>query len=181
MASIQEIIGSLLQSISGGSNAQEPVVSPLPDEPAKDSGKTKEKVLSFYKSKMPKSEKSSLEEYYPALQNLDDIMAKEELRPGAGVLGALQAFYESTGGRATSNLFGVKPKGKVSKFGSNKEAIDYQYGPNVLGGGANPKMNVLGKNTSLTEEDIRSLYDAYNPEGAYLSDLLAAYRDITKE
>jgi hypothetical protein len=168
-------IGSLLRG------KPQDIVSPVPDTnptpmpsmfPSRES--LQEGVEEVYRSHMPRSmrETTPVADYYPAASHFDDFMGKEDLRPGAGALGALQAFYESTGGRNSSNLFGVKPGGKVSKFNSPEEAIDYQYGPNVLGGGANPNMNILNTKEPLTGEDIKKLYESYNPAGDYLESLL---------
>lgn len=182
MASIFTIIASLLPQ----AKAEGPVLSPIQDvkNPAGPIDKAvplpdlKERVLSFYKSKMPKLEKTSLEDYYPVVKDLDEILAKEKLRPGAGSLGALQAFFESTGGRTTPNIYGVKPGGKSKKFNSVKEATDYQYGKNVLGGGSGGRLNILNKKEGLSESDISSFYSNYDPEGAYLGDLLSGFRQI---
>ena len=173
MASLLAILQSIFPPKQG-------VVSPVPDDvvsgfDTKEDPETKKlrsAIVSFYKSKMPKSEKRSVEEYYPVMENLDDILSKEQVRPGLGALGALQAFYESTGGRTTPNIFGVKPQGKSRRFESNKEAIDYQFGPKVLGGGSGDRLNVMKKHTPLTQEEIEQMYQAYNPEGQYLPQLL---------
>jgi len=183
MAGIADIIASLLSAVSGQQKTISPipetVISPIPEEvtamqPQQD---VKQKVLDFYSKKMPKSEKDA-GTYFPVVKDIDKIMEKEKIRPGAGVLGALQAFYESTGGRTTSNLFGVKPSGKSSKFANSKDAIEYQYGKNVLGGGSANRLNVLDKKEPLTADEIKTLYASYNPEGAYLSNLLDDYKAI---
>jgi hypothetical protein len=138
----------------------------------------------MYRSKMPPSmrESTPLTDYYPVAEHFSDFLDKEDMRPGAGVLGALQAFYESTGGRTTKNIFGVKPKGKSgASFESIPEAIDYQYGPNVLSGGVADKLNILrGKKGKITPEEIRSMYASYNPEMAYIDSIISDYLDITE-
>lgn len=164
------------------------VVSPIPLTAylpsIKDTKKKKEQtieeligsVLSFYQSKVPNQ--TPLEEYYPAGQYIDDIVSRgESLRPGVGVLAALQMFFESTGGRNTSNLFGVLPSGNSLKI-DPVNAIDYQFGPSVLGGGANKNMNILNTKDPLTEDRIRQLYKSYDPPGAYVDSLIEAWNNV---
>lgn len=142
---------------------------------------TKKAVMDFYKSQIP--EGSNLEDYYPVADHLEEMIEKgEEIRPGLGALMALQSFFESTGGRNTPNLFGVKPGGKSSKFASPQEAIDYQLSQNVLGGGANPNMNIANEGTKepITVDRIRQLYKSYDPPGAYLDSLLDAFQQVSQ-
>lgn len=141
-----------------------------------------QRVRDFYASKAPKG--VNIDEYYPVGPELDEIVARgEQARPGAGALLALQSFFESTGGRNTPNLFGVKPKGQSGKgkFNSTDEAVDYQMGKDVLAGGANPNMNILNEGTTepLTAERIRQLYSSYDPPGAYLDSMLDAFMEVT--
>lgn len=118
----------------------------------------------------------STESAYPALadqQFMQGITEADQLRQGLANLLLLQAFFESTGGRNSTNVFGVKPNNQAgSSFGSPREALDYQLSENVLGGGANPNMNILNTDQPLTLDDITNLYQSYNPESYYLDDLL---------
>ena len=157
-----------------------PTSTPVSNYPSSDV--VRQRVMDFYRSQMPPSIRNSpLEDYYPAAKNLDYVLSMDKKRPGAGVLGALQVFFESTGGRANSNLFGVKPMGKSGQtFKDPKEAIDYQFGPNVLGGGVANKLNILNKRNPITKDDIIGLYRSYNPEGDYLPDVLSSYEKITR-
>ena len=177
-------IGSILRGKS-----DEGIISPIPDasptptpEIFPDRKALEEGIEHVYKKNMPPSmrETTPVQEYYPVAKHFPEFMEKEDIRPGAGVLGALQALYESTGGRATSNVFGAKPKGKAGqKFGSIPEAIDYQYGPDVLGGGVDNKLNILQGKGPITPDEISKLYESYNPEMAYLQGLLRDFLDVT--
>jgi len=154
-------------------------------EPANMNYKGPDDVVSslkdFFASQTPQGEDPL--KYYPIMENLEDMVKKgESQRPGAGALMALQSFFESTGGRNSTNLFGTKPGGNVSEFPNLQSAIDYQMGENVLGGGANPNMNILNEEdkTPLTMDRVRRLYDSYDPPGAYLDSLLSAFEQITQ-
>lgn len=128
--------------------------------------------------------RQDLPNYYPILKNLDLLRSKEGeyQRPGLADLLALQALFESTGGRLSPNIFGVLPGGEDSGmrryFESIPEAIDYQLGPQVLGGGVGNKLNILGSQGEIMPEEISSLYQSYDPHGAYVDKLIEAYRQI---
>lgn len=159
-----------------------PTATPTPTVNYPSSDIVRQRVMDFYRNQMPPSIRNTpLEDYYPAAKNLDYILSMDKKRPGAGVLGALQVFFESTGGRANSNLFGVKPMGKSGQtFKTAKDAIDYQFGPDVLGGGVANKLNILNKRNPITQDDIIGLYRSYNPEGDYLPEVLSSYEKITR-
>jgi len=135
-------------------------------------------AMEFIKSQMPQSSTQTPEQYYPALQDpqfMQGIQDADQKRQGMSGLALLQAFFESTLGRASNgnNIFGALPPGGKT-FNSPAESLDYQMSPAVLGGGANPNMNILKENTPLTEEAITKLYDSYNPNSPYLQTLLSA-------
>jgi hypothetical protein len=115
-------------------------------------------------------------EYYPAFGDeefMQGVSEADKLRPGLSNLLLLQAFFESTGGRATPNTFGVKPGDKSKHFESPAAALEYQLGPNMLGGGAVPEnTNILDEKTPLTKNDVIQLYESYNPNSVYLQKLL---------
>jgi hypothetical protein len=120
-------------------------------------------------------------QYYKAFKDpnfIPKIQAAEKLRSGLGNLLLLQAFHESTLGNANNNnnIFGALPggegSGKAAQFQNPSDAVDYQLSPNVLGGGANPNMNVLNESTPLTLGRVKKLYKSYNPEGDYINTLL---------
>jgi hypothetical protein len=118
-------------------------------------------------------------QYYKAFQDPDfltKVQAADQKKPGMGNLLLLQAFNESTLGNAGSNLFGDLPGGEGSGQQaptlSPSAAVDYQTGPNVLSGGANKNMNVMGDKSPLTLGRVKQLYQSYNPEGAYLPSML---------
>ena len=137
-------------------------------------------VRDFYTNAIPNSSQS-VNEYFPIGEFLDDMVINaERQRPGAGALIALQGFFESTGGRATNNLFGVKPGGQTSSFHNLEDSIDYQLSPSVLASKNFRNMNVLNEDNKapLTTERIRRLYDSYDPPGAYLDSLLDAFEAI---
>lgn len=127
---------------------------------------------------------TNLQEYFPILQNLGLLRQREQElnRPGLADLLALQALFESTGGRASPNTFGVLPggegSGRSAAFSSIPEAIDYQLSPNVLGGGVGGSLDILGRTGEITPEEIVSLYANYDPHAAYLESLLDAYRQV---
>ena len=132
-------------------------------------------AMNYFQQKTPPGQETN--QAFPVLGD-QDFMAKiaeaDKLRPGLGNLLLMQAFFESTLGRNTPNVFGVKPGGESRGFESPSAALDYQLGPQVLGGGANPNMNILNSQEPLTEQDIINLYQSYDPPGAYLQDMLAA-------
>ena len=157
-----------------------PTVTPTPSpEPTAAPGI--ENVMAYLQSQMPQSNGQTPQEYYPALGNEDfmqGINEADKLRQGLASLLLLQSFNESTLGRANNqgNYFGTLPggegSGRASSFSSPSDALNYQLGPEVLGGGANPNMNILGENTPLTPSRVTSLYDSYNPNSPYLEELL---------
>ncbi len=120
-------------------------------------------------------------QYYKAFQDPDflaKIQAADQKKPGVGNLLLMQAFNESTLGNKGANIFGVLPGGEESGQQapalSPSDAVDYQTGSNVLGGGANKNMNIMGDKNPLTIGRIKQLYQSYNPEGAYLPSMLQA-------
>lgn len=134
------------------------------------------------------AENSDLTDYFPILD--DEILkylyeATMKQRPGVEYLLPIQAMHESTGGRATrgvnNNLFGTLQQGEGSApipYESFTQSIDSQLGPNVLGGGANPNMNILNTQEPLTEEEIIRLYESYNPKSSYLKDLIPSWKGM---
>lgn len=147
------------------------------------------RVQELYRSRVPQGQRQEpLENYYPIAPYLQQIIETGEgLRPGAGVLAALQAFYESTGGRGGGNFWGILPGGEADPSSGQRvtsmpieEQLNYLYGPSVLGGGANPNMNIIneGDASPLNVSRIRRLYDSYNPSGDYLSNILNDYAQI---
>lgn len=119
--------------------------------------------------------------YYPALadpQFMAGIMAADKQKPGLGNVLLMQAFHESTLGRNGNNAFGVLPggegSGRSAAFQSLADSLKYQLGPNVLGGGGNPNMNIMNEPGPLTARRLAQLYQSYNPEGAYIKQILAA-------
>lgn len=143
-----------------------------------------QQVRDYYSNKRPRSEQNKpLETYYPIAPYLDQLVRQgEQIRPGLGRMAALQAFYESTGGRGTSNLFGVLPGGEgvrgndfLKQYPIPRQ-IDYLYGPSVLAGGVGGRLNLItGKTGSVTPEEIKSVYQAYDPHGAYVNPLVEDY------
>jgi hypothetical protein len=149
----------------------EPTPTPTPIQQAPEIAP----AMEFAQSQMPQSSPQTPEEYYPLLgddQFVQGAVEADKLRQGLGTLLLLQAFFESTLGRNEGNPFGVKPPGGRT-FENPSEALDYQLGPNVLGGGANPNMNILDENTPLTSPDVEQLYQSYNPGSSYLQQLLS--------
>lgn len=123
---------------------------------------------------------TALEDYYPVLRDqnfMTDLKSQDQKRPGASNLLLMQAFLESTLGKNSSGLFGAKPGGKTAHFASPSGALDYQVGPNMLGGGANPNMNIFneGDNSPLTFDRLQRLYQSYDPPGAYWPKLTKAF------
>lgn len=160
-----------------GQETRQPTISPLPDPtptpvPGVIPGGT-DVAMKFIRSKVPPGQTE--QQAFPVLgdqQFMQGITEADKMRQGLSNLLLLQSFFESTMGRNSPNIFGVKPKGKSQGFASPSEALQYQLSPNVLGGGANPVMNILSKREPLTLEDIISLYSAYNPEGVYKDQML---------
>lgn len=132
-------------------------------------------ALDYYRDKTPNGQ--TLEQAFPILGDvafMQQVSEADQLRSGLANLLLLQAFFESTGGRNTSNLFGVKPGGEAGQaFPDYASALEYQLGPNVYGGGANPNMNILSSQMPLTVNDVTNLYSSYDPEGAYLDTLIS--------
>ncbi len=132
-------------------------------------------AMDYITSKTPPG--MSLEQAFPALSNEDFMTAIAEAdrqRQGLSNLLLLQGFFESTLGRNTPNIFGVKPGGESQGFASPMDALEYQLSPSVLGGGANPNMDILSSQEPLTRDDIINLYRSYDPPGLYLNNLLSA-------
>ena len=126
------------------------------------------------------------EQYFPVYSYLPSFIDAELKynRPGLAALLSLQALHESTGGVAKNNfnIFGAKPGGeggRSARFKSIKDALDYQLGPYVLGGGANPNMSILKRTGLITVPEIIKLYKSYNPSADYLRPLLDEYAQIT--
>lgn len=133
-------------------------------------------AMNYIRSKTPNAPED-LGEYYPALADknfVDRVNGADKIRQGLSNLLLLQGFQESTLGRGSSNIFGVKPGGNVSKFASPADALEYQLSKSVLGGGGNPNMNVLNEEdmSPLTTDRIKRLYQSYDPPGAYIDSLL---------
>jgi hypothetical protein len=117
----------------------------------------------------------SLEQYYPAYgdqQFMNELRAADQKRQGLSNLLMLQSFFESTGGRGGHGTFGAKPQGQTANFATPSDALHYQMGPSMLGGGGNPNMNILGSHQPLTIDDVRRLYTSYDPPGAYIDPLI---------
>lgn len=131
-------------------------------------------AMNYIQSQTPQGQ--PLEQYYPALGNqqfVQGINESDQLRQGLANLLLLQGFFESTLGRGGQALFGAIPNANQPlNFNDPAAALDYQLSPNVLGGGANPNMNILGARQPLTTADIEKLYQSYDPQGAYLETLL---------
>ncbi len=119
--------------------------------------------------------------YYPALADknfMDKLAQADKQKPGIANALLMTAFHESTLGRNGNNIFGVLPGGETSgrnaSFNSPADALDYQLGPNVLGGGANKNMAVMTEPGPLTSDRLQQLYQSYNPEGAYINPVIQA-------
>ena len=150
-----------------------PIPSPIPSPLPQSVPGGIDLAMQYYLSRLPNG--MSQTDAFPILADsefMQKITEADKLRQGLANFLLMQAFFESTGGRLTPNTFGVKPQGESRKFNTPSEALDYQLGPRVLGGGANPNMNILNNNTPLTLEDVKKLYSSYNPEGVYLDQLL---------
>lgn len=138
-----------------------------------------DKAINYIKMQTPSN--VDINSYYPALADpsfMQGIMQADKMKPGLGNVLLMQAFHESTLGRSGNNIFGVLPGGegggKQASFPSPTEALQYQLGPNVLSGGANPNMNLLGEKGPLTKERLIQFYKSYNPEGVYIKQMLEA-------
>lgn len=143
----------------------------------------KNKVYDLYRNQLGTAVRDStdLPDYFPILQEpvlkhmYDSTISQ---RPGTEYLLPAQALYESTGGRATGgsrNLFGTLPQGEggaPSQFQSFTDSIDYQLSPNVLGGGVNDSLNILKGEGAISEEELRRIYESYNPNSPYIDDLI---------
>lgn len=163
---------------------QRPVPQPqrvIPTQPVK-----RYEIEDFYRDNLPPSQRNDpnykLEDYYPVAKYFPKMREVEKKydREGLAALLALQAFFETTGGRNAhqNNMFGTKPFGVPNGFRDLGESIDYQVSQNVLGGGAVPAMNILNKKGALTPEEIETLYVAYDPPGAYKENILKNYRKM---
>jgi hypothetical protein len=155
-----------------------PTATPMPT-PYPTAAPGIDNAKNYITSQIPTSYQGTPEEYYPALGNsefMQGITDADKIRQGLASLLLLQSFFESGLGRGSKNYFGALPGGEGSgvnpQFTSPTDALDYQLGPNVLGGGANPNMNITGSNSPLTEPDIRNLYKSYNPSGDYVNNLI---------
>jgi len=141
-------------------------------------------IEKFYRDNLPPNLRNNpnyrLEEYYPAAKYFPKMREVEQKmdKDGLAILLALQAFYETTGGRNAykNNMFGTKPRGVPNGFRDLSESIDYQVSPNVLAGGAVPNMNILKKKGELTPQEIEVLYKSYDPPGAYTQNILKNYK-----
>ena len=133
----------------------------------------------YLSSSMPASQRANtpLSQYYPAYSKVADLAQKTEdkyQRPGFKTLALHTGFNESTLGRSSNttpnNIFGFKPPGGSKGYASVEDAfqsyVDHLRG---LKGGLYPILKGKGK---ITKEEVKKLYQNYNPEGAYLQDLL---------
>lgn len=155
-----------------GAQAQQPQINPTQPIPS-----GTDLAMKYLQSQTPNGEDPK--KYFKALQD-PDFMSKlqqaDKIKPGAANLLLLQGFNESTLGNKSSNIFGALPGGEGSgqgaQFSSPSDALNYQLGPNVLGGGGNPNMNIMGDKNPLTLGRVQQLYKSYNPEGSYVNQLL---------
>ncbi len=138
-------------------------------------------VRDLYKSQLGTSnqETTNLDEYYPLLAESDYVKEKSS-RPGMYELMMLMGLQESTGGKATTNAFGVRPDGGMGQFEDIQSAVDYQVSPNVFGGGVNDSLNLLKGRGMISEDEIRKIMKSYNPEQVYLEWLVENYRKLTQ-
>ncbi len=179
----------LLSVFGGGGNQKADIVSPIP-EPTKavkadqttSKKNTDQGIINYFKDQLGSQNpaRNDPKSYFPILNDLGYMSQKEDQykRPGLKTLLALQSLFESTGGRSGNNAFGVKPTDN-RKFSDLKDAIDYQTGSRVLGGGAGNKLNLLtGKTGQITPDEIKNVYSSYNPNSSYLDKLLTAYKKI---
>lgn len=136
-------------------------------------------AMDYYKQRLPRGQ--TMQQAFPvtADQNFMSRVAEaDKLRKGLANLLLLQAFFESTAGRLTPNIFGAKPGGQSERFKTPVEALEYQLSDKMLGGGANPNMNILQEQRPLTIQDVENLYQVYNPQGDYLSDLVSILQGV---
>lgn len=121
------------------------------------------------------------QDYFPALKDptfMAGVQAADQAKPGLGNVLLLQALHESSLGRAQNgnNLFGALPggegSGRAASFPNYAAALQYQLGPNVLGGGGNKNMNIMNEPGPLTASRLQQLYQSYNPEGSYINNML---------
>lgn len=183
-------LGNIGQALQRGGGSSTPTPAPQIEGAASQGAKpepaqaqepsSKDRLIEVIGNYAPRSQRENLEEYYPAFGIIPSMYEAEETygRPGLGSLLGLMAFNESTFGRGTPNIFGVKPGSKSKKFASPEEALKYQLSESVLAGGETPAMNLLAGEGEITEEDIRNLYTSYDPPGAYLDNLIEDYKYI---
>ncbi len=134
----------------------------------------------FAASQMPPASAQTPEQYYPSTIGNPDFMnaliTVDKMRPGLANLLLGIAFNESTLGNTSPNTFGVLPGGEGAgvnpNFQSPVDALNYQVSPNVLGGGANPSMNMLANTGPITRPNVEGLMGSYNPSGSYNEGLL---------
>lgn len=181
-----------LNNLAGGQQKKVPLLRPMADNPpvrqpestqptADYSNRLREVFANQLGPRDPA--RQDVAGYYPILGQENLLRQKEQQfnRPGLADLLALISLYESTGGRASPNIFGVQPRGEggLGKyFGSIPEAIDYQLSPAVLGGGVGGNLNLLGGQGEITPEEIKGIYGSYDPHGAYIDRLLENYRYV---
>lgn len=131
-------------------------------------------AMDYLKDVQPRGQ--SFEQAYPAMGNQEFVSGVEEadeLKQGLSNLLFLIGNFESNLGRASPNIFGVKPEGASgTTFSSPQAALEYQLGPSVMSGGANPNMNIIGSTAPMNRETVENFYSSYDPPGAYLDDLL---------
>lgn len=138
-------------------------------------------AMEFIQSQMPQSQRANPQAYFPALADpgfMQGLAEADRRRQGLQNLLLLQSFFESTLGRGGRNYFGALPGGEGAgvspSFNSPSSALNYQLSPAVLGGGANPNMNILNTDRPISRSDIETLYKSYDPNQAYLAQLLGA-------
>lgn len=138
-------------------------------------------AMEFIQNQMPQSQRGNPQAYFPALgdQNfMQGLSEADKKRQGLQNLLLLMSFFESTLGRGGNNYFGTLPGGEgsgvSSSFDSPSESLNYQLSPAVLGGGANPNMNILNTDRPISKSDIETLYQSYDPNQAYLAQMLSA-------
>jgi hypothetical protein len=149
-----------------------PTPSPTP-QPGEIPGGT-DLATNYIQDQLPQGQ--TPEQYLPAMGDpgfMQGVQQADQQRQGLSNLLLLQALFESTMGKNSQNLFGVLPPGG-KQFSSPTEALDYQLGPQVLGGGGNPNMNILDEQRPLTLDDVQKLYQSYDPAGGYLEKLIQA-------
>lgn len=163
---------------------KEGITSPLPnpqDAIQQKPDKSYEKLKTYFADQLGSLNpaRKNPESYFPILKEYPYLKKKEKQynRPGLANMLALQSLFESTGGRAGNNAFGVKPPGGKS-FANLKDAIDYQTSSRVLGGGHGNKLDILDKKGQIQPDEIKKIYDSYNPNSPYVDKLISAYKDI---